>query len=86
MEQARKALAQGETGAAEKLVPPGLGERAQSRQRRHRQAAEAAYQLGVLAESRIDYGQADQYYRQAVQLQPDNPGYLNAAGNAELIP
>jgi tetratricopeptide (TPR) repeat protein len=73
IEQAQKALAQGQTGAAEKLFQQAL-------EKRTAEAAEAAYQLGRLAESRVDYGQAEKYYRQALQLQPDNPVYLNAAG------
>ncbi len=74
VKKARQALVKGETGAAEALFQQALAKGTS-------QAAEAAYQLGRLAESRIDYGQAERYYRQAVQLQPDNPMYLTAAGN-----
>jgi tetratricopeptide (TPR) repeat protein len=44
-------------------------------------AAEAAYQLGQLANSRIDYVTAAKYFAEAVKLQPENPQYLNAAGH-----
>jgi tetratricopeptide (TPR) repeat protein len=74
--QAQKALAQGNTETAETLLHKAL-EMSTS------QAAEAAYLLGVLAESRIDYRNAEEYYAKAVQLQPDNPLYLNALGNLQ---
>jgi tetratricopeptide (TPR) repeat protein len=80
IEQAQKALAQGQTGAAEKLFQQVLDKSTKEAEKRTAEAAVAAYQLGGLAESRIAYGQAESYYRQAVQLQPDNPIYLNVAG------
>src|SRR5688572_16284257 len=43
-------------------------------------AALAAYNLGQLAESRIAYRLANQYSKQAAELQSDNPLYLNAVG------
>ena len=76
VKQAQKALAQGETGNAEALFQKALDQSTA-------QAAEAAYQLGVLAESRINYLKAQEYYAKAVQLQPDNPQYLNALGNLQ---
>ena len=84
LKQAQKALARGETGAAENLFQQVLEKSTKEAEKRTAEAAEAAYQLGALAESRIDYGQAERYYRQALQLQPDNPVYLNAAGNLSL--
>ncbi len=80
LQRARKALAQGDVGAAEGLFRRALEKGTEQAEKGNKQAAEAAYHLGMLAESRIDYGQADKYYRQAVQLQPDNSRYLNAAG------
>ena len=71
--QARQALARGDTAEAERLFQKVLG---QDKVR----AAAAAYQLGQLAESRIDYATATKYYSEAVKLQPENPQYLNAAG------
>ena len=47
-------------------------------------AAEADYQVGSLAEGRIDYLKAEKYYDKAVQLQPDNPQYLNSLGKLQL--
>ena len=76
VKQAQKALVQGETGNAEALFQKALDQSAA-------QAAEAAFQLGVLAESRIDYLKAQEYYARAVQLQPNNPRYLNALGNLQ---
>ncbi len=76
LKQAKKALAQGETGNAEALFQKALNQSTA-------QAAEAAYHLGVLAESRIDYLKANEYYAKAVQLQPDNPYYLNALGGLQ---
>jgi tetratricopeptide (TPR) repeat protein len=76
VKQAQKALSQGETGNAEALFQKALDQSTA-------QAAEAAYQLGVLAESRINYLKAQEYYAKAVQLQPDNPQYLNALGNLQ---
>ena len=49
--------------------------------RNKEKAALAAYNLGQLAEGRIDYRSAYQYSKEAADLQPDNPLYLNQAGN-----
>ncbi|UVJ44301.1 tetratricopeptide repeat protein [Pseudomonas sp. LS1212] len=73
LEGARQALARGDTHEAERLFSSVL---AGDKQR----AAEAAYQLGSLAESRIDYSTAAKYYAEAVTLQPENPQYLDAKG------
>jgi hypothetical protein len=54
IEQAREALARGETGAAETLYEQLLAKSMSEAEKRTKEAAEAAYQLGVLAESRID--------------------------------
>jgi len=40
----------------------------------------AYYQSGQLAEGRVDYFKAMKQYRKAVNLEPDNPDYLFAAG------
>ena len=80
IKQAQKALARGKTKAAEKLYQQVLTKSTAKAEKRTKEAAAAAYQLGVLAESRIDYRKAGEYYQKAVQLQPDNPEYLNAAG------
>ena len=73
LDSARKALARGDTTEAERLFQRELG---QDKAR----AAEAAYQLGQLAECRIDYATAATYYDKAVNPQSENPQYLNAAG------
>lgn len=73
--QAKEALEKGDPTLAEQLFQEVLAKGSKD------QKAEAAYQLGALAESRIDYGQANKCYQLAVQLEPDNPKYLNAAGN-----
>ena len=62
LEGARQALARGDTAEAERLFQKLL---AQDKVR----AAEAAYQLGKLAESRIDYATAAKYFGEAVKLQ-----------------
>ena len=75
LEQARQGLERGDASHAEILFRQVLllsGNK--------EKAAEAAYQLGQLAKSRIDYAAAYQYYKQAADLQPDNPRYLNEAG------
>jgi tetratricopeptide (TPR) repeat protein len=72
--KAKEALEKGDTSLAERLFQ-GVFDRGSIAQK-----AEAAFQLGSLAESHIDYLQAQDYYRKAVGLQPDNPQYLNAAG------
>jgi tetratricopeptide (TPR) repeat protein len=43
-------------------------------------SAEAAYQLGQLANAQVDYASACQYFKEAAGLQPDNPLYLSEAG------
>jgi tetratricopeptide (TPR) repeat protein len=73
LEKASGELARGETGAAEFLLRQVLAEGTL-------RAAEASYYLGILAENRIDYLWALQYFYYAAQLEPDNPTYLSAAG------
>jgi len=73
--QAKEALEKGDPSLAEKLFQEVLAKGSTT------QKSAGAYHLGALAESRIDYGQANKYYQQAVQLQPDNPLYLIGAGN-----
>jgi len=73
LDSARQALARGDITEAERLLQRELG---QDKAR----AAEAAYQLGQLAECRIHYATAATYYGEAVKLQSENPQYLNAAG------
>ena len=80
MSRPKKALEQGDTWRGGEIISPGVGESTEQAEKAQ-QAAKRPTSWGSLAESRIDYGQADKYYRQAVQLQPDNPRYLNAAGN-----
>ena len=43
-------------------------------------AAEAAYQLGKLAENDINYKNSYQHYQRAIQLAPTSIDYLNSAG------
>ena len=71
--QAQQALQKGDAAAAEKL----FGDVVQSGKQ---QAAEAAFQLGALANNRIDYAKAYEHYSDAARLQPENPAYLNMAG------
>jgi Tfp pilus assembly protein PilF len=73
LEQARRALARGDTGLAENLLKQALG-------RDPKLEAQASFQLGVLAESQMDYFLAAQYYCYAAQLQPKNLAHLSAAG------
>src|SRR5688500_13191487 len=68
IKQAQEALTMGQSDEAEKLFMRALA-------RSTRNAAEAAYQLGQLAHEHMDYEGADRYYRQAVNLQLDNPLY-----------
>jgi len=75
LEQARQGLVKGDASTAEMLFRQVLllsGNKEKT--------AEAAYQLGQLAAGRIDYRSAYQYSKQAAELQPDNPLYLNEAG------
>ena len=66
-------LHNGETQAAEDFLA-GLSEQT------HPFAARAAYGSGLLAECRVDLQKALALYRQAVEQEPDNPRYLQAAG------
>jgi len=74
---ARRALAKGQTKEAEKLFREVLENDAEY-------AHEAAYQLGALAENRFDFAAAKDWYFKAVELEPDNPVYLAAAGRLAL--
>lgn len=68
-------LHNGETQAAEDFLA-GLSEQP------YPFAARAAYGSGLLAECRVDLQKALARYRQAVEQEPDNPSYLQAAGRA----
>ena len=71
--QAKESLARGDTKTAESLFRQALEDGKAN-------PGEAAYQLGVLAESRIDYQSALRYYQEAVRLKPSNSRNLAAAG------
>lgn len=45
------------------------------------QAAQAAFALGIAAVDRMDLAAAQTLIRDAIQLQPSNPGYLQAAAS-----
>jgi tetratricopeptide (TPR) repeat protein len=69
--QAKAALTKGDTSAAEALFR-------QSYDKGMAQAAESAFQLGALAEARIDYATAQNYYSDALRLRPDDAKYVDA--------
>jgi tetratricopeptide (TPR) repeat protein len=71
--QARDSLAKGDTAQAERLFEQALGTDT-------KRAAEAAFQLGELALSKIDYIKARKYYLEAARLEPENADYVNKAG------
>ena len=71
--QAKESLARGDTKTAEALFRQALEDGKEN-------PGEAAYQLGVLAESRIDYQSALRYYQEAARREPGNSRYLEAAG------
>jgi tetratricopeptide (TPR) repeat protein len=73
IKQAQEALTRGETANAKKLFSQVLTQGTEN-------AAEAAFQLSQLAYGRVDYQTAYRYLEQAVDLQPNNPNYLYAAG------
>jgi tetratricopeptide (TPR) repeat protein len=75
LERAINQLQNGETQAAEDFLA-GLSEQPRLF------AAQAAYGGGLLAECRVDLQKALALYRQAVEQEPDNPRYLQAAGRA----
>ena len=72
LDSARQALARGDTAQAERLFENVLGQD-------KKLAAQAAYQLGQLAVSRIDYSTAAKYFAEAVKHQPKNLKYLDAS-------
>jgi tetratricopeptide (TPR) repeat protein len=74
IEQAKKAITEGDPALAESL----LNEVVESGMQ---QSAKASYQLGVLANNRVNYEKAWQALTRAVELAPDNPFYLNQTGN-----
>jgi len=80
LKQAQEALAKGDTAAAEALFGKALEQGKAQAAASNEKAAQAAYQLGQLAYERIDYAKAYAYYQEAAKLEPDNPTYLNMAG------
>ena len=77
---ARQALSKGDSAAAEALFTEALAQGKAQAAAGNEKAADAAFQLGELAYQRIDYARAYDYYLEAANLQPDNPEYLNMAG------
>ncbi|MCP5245203.1 MAG: tetratricopeptide repeat protein [Burkholderiales bacterium] len=76
LDQAIEALRQGETEEADRLF-----QQVEEDSEKHiKRAAEAAFQRGKIAEEAIRYTNALEHYERSVQLQPDNPLYLNDAG------
>ena len=78
IKQAQQTLTQGNTADAEILFKQVLVRGTEN-------AAQAAYQLGELAENRVDYASAEGYFSKAAQLQADNTQYLNAAWRLAFI-
>ncbi|MEJ2743820.1 MAG: tetratricopeptide repeat protein, partial [Gammaproteobacteria bacterium] len=76
IEQAKAALAKGETKTADKL----FAQVEENADPHIAAAAEAAYQRGKLAEDMIHYQDAYRHYERAAQLIPENSVYLNAVG------
>jgi tetratricopeptide (TPR) repeat protein len=76
LEQAKDALNMGNTDKAEELFEKVLKIEGKSIER----AAEASYQLGLLARDRVDYETAWEVLSRAVELAPDNSLYLNEVG------
>lgn len=70
---AQKRLAKGETEDAEKLFAEALEQGTE-------QAGESAYELGSLAEQKIEYEKAFNYYNRSVEFEKENPRYLKQAG------
>ena len=76
LEQARTAMNKGNTDKTEELFEKALDTEEKSIER----AAEASYQLGLLAKDRVDYEKAWNYLARAAELAPNNTLYLNEAG------
>jgi tetratricopeptide (TPR) repeat protein len=71
--QARESLSKGDTARAERLFEQVLATNP-------KHAPEAAFQLGELASSKIDFIRARKYYLEAARLEPGNAEYVNKAG------
>jgi len=74
--EAMQKLEEGDASVLEGLFSQYMEEK----QSRDEPWAEVAYSLGKLAQDRIDYQTAQNYYEQAAKLAPDNTLYLNDAG------
>lgn len=73
IEQAQASLRQGDKEAAKQVFRAVVDKEGAA-------VALAAYQLGQMAESELDYTEAMRQYKKAVMLEENNPEYLNAAG------
>ena len=73
IKQAKKAIAEGDPALAESLLNEVVTSGMQ-------QSAEASYQLGLLAQDRVDYEAAWKALTRAAELAPDNSLYLNEVG------
>ncbi|MHB8069347.1 MAG: hypothetical protein ACYDIC_15760, partial [Desulfobaccales bacterium] len=80
LDRAQEALKKGETATAEELFLKSYETGKTQAEAGTKQAAESAYYLGILEARKINYVKSYQYFREAIELQPDNPSYLNAAG------
>jgi tetratricopeptide (TPR) repeat protein len=74
--EAKQKLEAGDASALENLFSQFID----AKQSQDAPWAEVAFSLGKLAEDRIDYKTAQNYFEQAVQLAPANSLYLNEAG------
>ena len=73
---AERKLEAGDSSSAETLLEKVL----QDAETQAQAGATAAFRLGKLAEDRIDYRKALEYFEKAVQLAPENAEYLNEVG------
>ncbi len=78
--QAKEKLDAGDLEGAEKLLKESLEKNLKEIDERQKVAANDAYELGSLKELQLEYQEAKNYFRQAVQLDPGNTNFLNEYG------
>ncbi|MFC1495740.1 tetratricopeptide repeat protein [Thermodesulfobacteriota bacterium] len=78
--QVRNSLEQGDFETAEKLLLKSFEKNIESLPEKQEQAAKDAFGLGSIRDIKLDYTEAENYYAQAVRLDPDNSDYPNWLG------
>jgi tetratricopeptide (TPR) repeat protein len=78
--EAKKRLEAGDLEGAARLLQQSLKKNLENLEEKRKAAAVDAYELGSLRDLQLDYSASNNYYKQALQLDPENRKYLFKMG------